>query len=107
VIGRRAGTTPSRAEPLAGFENASCALFSAANFWVGLTTAAVTDRAGAAPVSVAANSTSVGSVSRKPWVRMVTAPDTCLRKKQDERAAPPPARGRWSRSGSSGTSLNP
>jgi len=37
---------------------------------------------------------------------MVTAPDTYLRKKQDERAVTPPARIRWSRSGSSGTSLN-
>jgi hypothetical protein len=106
VSGRRARTSPSGAESRAALENASCALDSAANFWVGLTTAAVTERAGAAPVHVAANSTSVGSMSRKPWVRMVTAPDTCLRKKQDERAASPPARSRWSRSGSSGTSLN-
>jgi hypothetical protein len=107
VIGRRACTTSSRAESLAGFENASCALDSAANFWVGLTTAAVTERAGAAPVHVAANSTSVGSMSRKQWLRTVTAPNTCLRKKQHERAATPPARDRWSPSGSSETSLNP
>jgi len=107
VIGRRAGTTPSRAEPLAGFENASCALFSAANFWVGLTTVDVAECAAAAPVHVAANSTSVGSISRKQRLRTVTAPNTCLRKKQHERAATPPARDRWSPSGSSETSLNP
>lgn len=41
VIGRRAGTSATNAEPLAGFDNALCGANSVTSVWLGLTVGAV------------------------------------------------------------------
>ncbi len=48
VIGRRAGTSATNAEPLAGFDNALCGANNVTSVWLGLTAVAPTALAGAA-----------------------------------------------------------
>ena len=84
VIGRRARTSPTRAECLFGFENPSCARSRATNLWVGFTTTTgFTNLAGTAAAGACAaassTSTAMGVRNREAWTFLVPDLPSCAR----------------------------